>query len=215
MADNDPRETFLARKGTVPLKKESSGFWEASNAVARWGKLGLTDVESTFDATCHFIQAASGTGVSLEGGILLTCAHVIAAEDDENADGVVNRVGRQKLVMFPRGKRLFLCRCVAVCETLDGDEDVALLQLEEEVRTGEEGEGGAPPVAALADKAAEVGDWLFAVGNPSNIDLETLGDRNIDFDPPTWHCSVGACVCGKDVEGYVNHSCWTYWGHSG
>ena len=43
------------------------------------------------------------------------------------------------------------------------------------------------------------GSRLFCVGNPSNIDLQSLaGDDEIEFEPPTWHTSVGHC------QGYVD-----------
>merc|ERR1719460_2721190 len=46
----------------------------------------------------------------------------------------------------------------------------------------------ASPVTAAAE--------LFCIGNPSNIDLEALSARRIEFTPATWHLSAGAC------EGY-------------
>ena len=87
------------------------------------------------------------------------------------------------------------------------------------------------------------------MGNPSNVDLESLSQGSIEFDPPTWHTSVGRCegylasdtqalnaqldsrgrpatrgeikqlveASPADAEAghLLQHSCWTYWGHSG
>ena len=58
-------------------------------------------------------------------------------------------------------------------------------------------EGGALPSALVADSACEKGGRLFCVGNPSNVDLESLSQGSISFEPPTWHTSVGQC------EGYL------------
>ena len=144
---------FSNSVATVPLKK-SRGFWEASGIVAKQPRMKDVDANSTFEACVHFIQAGSDTGVALPPRYVLTCAHVVAAEDD--GDGVVKgRMGRRKLVMFPSG-RVFMARCVAVRETEDGEEDAALLELEEEI--GETGPTLPPPVAALASKGAEPGD---------------------------------------------------------
>ena len=181
--------------------------------VAKQPRLKGVDVTSTCAATVHFIQAGSGTGVSLAPRYVLTCAHVVAAEDDVDGEVVKGRVGRKKLVMFPSG-RVFLSRCVAVRETEDGEEDAALLELEEEIGAGGGGGLPPPPVATLAPKGAEPDDRLFSIGNPSSVDLESVEGGELEFEPPTWHPSVGSCIGGAD-EGYVGHSCWTYWGHSG
>ena len=105
--------------------------------------------------------------------------------------------------------------------------------------------------ASVATQPAALGARLFCVGNPSNVDLESLADggEGIEFEPPTFHTSVGECLGYIDpatqaamaaqqargraptrgelklvaeaapvgaCEGtYLQHSCWTYWGHSG
>eukprot|EP01043_Picozoa_sp_COSAG02_P005617 COSAG02_NODE_153_length_33128_cov_10.471253_12_plen_482_part_00 len=57
------------------------------------------------------------------------------------------------------------------------------------------------PAAAVAQTAATLGERLFCVGNPSNVDLESLAATgSIEFEPPTWHASVGMC------EGYLDPS---------
>ena len=109
--------------------------------------------------------------------------------------------------------------------------------------------GGILPVAVVGDAPVEKGGQLFCVGNPSNVDLESLHEGGIEFEPPTWHASVGECEGYQDLDvaadahqqsqrgraptrgekkrlqealpvsaeagGYLMHSCWTYWGHSG
>ena len=81
------------------------------------------------------------------------------------------------------------------------------------------------------------------------MDLENLEGGESEFEPPTWHTSVGSCLgyVNPDIQeemdaqrergraptrgererlqnaapiksesgGYLQHSCWTYWGHSG
>jgi len=120
------------------------------------------------------------------------------------------------------------------------------------------------PSAEIAEDACEASDRLFCIGNPSNIDMESCsrgsggggGDSSstsskdsIEFEPPTFHTSVGTCVgyknivaqrkqseqagrgraptrgelkavaeaepAGAEEGGFLQHSCWTYWGHSG
>jgi hypothetical protein len=214
-------------------------------------------VDSTFRAVVQFVQAGSGTGVHIGGGLILTCAHVVDAQDDdslEEDEEPPQRVGRTKVVMFESG-RTFLATCTAVQETADGHEDVALLQLHEdfEVNVGahEEGVGFClPPRADVASEGVTAGSRLFCVGNPSNIDLESLrSNAAIEFEPPAWHSSVGNCegylsvVLAQELAAQrergraptrgerrkvaeaspveeedgvlMNHTCWTYWGHSG
>lgn len=125
----------------------------------------------------------------------------------------------------------------------EGTEDAGI------VTTGMVAEGSLP-AAAVAQTDVAKGERLFCVGNPSNVDLESLADSGgIEFEPPTWHTSVGMCEGYVDpstqaaaaaqqargraptrgelksildaapvgaTEGtYMQHSCWTYWGHSG
>lgn len=109
--------------------------------------------------------------------------------------------------MFSSG-RVFLAACAAVEETADGSADVAVLVLGAEIvapAAAAARDGGDPPAppargplaaAAVADAPCRLGDRLFCVGNPSNIDLESRRRGTIEFEPPTWHASVGRC------EGY-------------
>ena len=101
----------------------------------------------------------------------------------------------------------------------------------------------------MADAAIPLGGRLFCIGNPSNVDLESMAQGEIEFEPPTWHASVGRCegylapdiqaardaqrargraptrgelklvaeaeAVGAEEGSFLQHSCWTYWGHSG
>jgi len=119
------------------------------------------------------------------------------------------------------------------------------------------------PSAEIAEDACEAGERLFCIGNPSNVDMESCSRGSggegstststtrgsIEFEPPTFHTSVGTCVGYKNIVaqrkqweqagrgraptrgelktvaeakpagaqegGFLQHSCWTYWGHSG
>ena len=260
-----PRRLFAERMATPPLKHQRR-FWMASSGTRRWPWLPPLEEDetacsmATFDAVVHFVQAGSGTGVSIGGGRVLTCAHVVDAREDDSMDedDCPERVGRKKLLMFASG-RTFIAECAAVCETADGTKDVALLALGAELQVSSlptsqtaatiAGAGTAAreahaadsrahglPAAALADEAVSFGERLFCIGNPSNVDLESLTEGGTEFEPPTWHASVGRCEGYLDTavqaEGeseagensatvcvqtgtYLQHSCWTYWGHSG
>ena len=72
--------------------------------------------------------------------------------------------------------------------------------------------------ATLAEMQLSLGRRVFCVGNPSNIDLESINMGHIEFHPPAWHCSVGQVQDGSirnSCNNSIYHSCWTYWGHSG
>ena len=117
-----PRDLFRSRRATPPLANKSwpwnktgkkskkrgrsvdSGFWQVSNGLKQHPWLPAGSIESTFDCVVHFVQSGSGTGVHIGHGVVLTCAHVIDSRDDE-ADAMPNRLGREKVVVFP-SKRL-------------------------------------------------------------------------------------------------------------
>lgn len=262
-----PKALFQRHMATRPLQQsKGQGFWVASCGVQPQAWLGCCSENTTFDAVVHVVQAGSGTGVHVGQGQVLTCAHVIDARDDEECEeaGIPpSRLGRRKVLMFPSG-RTFLAECAAVVETCDGNKDVAALSLGAEINvsslpvrqggTNRDGgdsdvSAGALPFAELAKEAVELGGRLFCVGNPSNVNLESLRKGRIEFEPPCWHVSVGRCEgyvdpaiqAAKDMQaargraptrgelkmireaapvtaeagGYLQHSCWTYWGHSG
>ena len=271
-----PRSLFEQQMATRPLKEHRS-FWTAQQGLIRYS--WLPDVSVTFDAVVHFVQSASGTGVHIcdadgkhggDGGdgrgtqLVLTCAHVIDAQDDEaleEAGKLPKRCGRRKLVMFPSG-RTFLCVCVAVDESADGSRDVAACTLEMELelaplercdlRQRHPSALGAPsalPAAVIATQPMTSGSRLVCVGNPSSVDLESQSRGAIEFKPPAWHASAGECAgyqaadvaaarATMDARGRpptrgevkqlsearavstdegctMQHTCWTYWGHSG
>lgn len=138
-----PRAAFERRSATPPLRRRD-GYWKAPSGQA--AHAWLPPAANTLDAVCHFVQAGSGTGVHVGNGLILTCAHCVAARDDDE-DSVPARVGRRQACMFPDG-RTFLCECVAAVETSDGA-DVAVAALGEEVAAGEAAAETLPPAAAV------------------------------------------------------------------
>ena len=187
-----PRGLFHKHMATPSLRKGKQGFWMAPCGVRRQPWLGSIDTAATFDAVVHFVQAGSGTGVHVGHGLVLTCAHVVDARDDEAEDEAEVppvRVGRQKVVMFPSG-RTFVAECSSAVESIDGAQDVATVTLGVEIELGSlptrQGEGRPDmdvepcdrgdelPTAVVADSSLEHGEKLFCVGNPSNVDLESL-----------------------------------------
>jgi hypothetical protein len=278
-SSEQPRSLFCGGSATPPLTQGAKNkYWTASSRSRKYAWLEGRGA-ATFDAVVHFVQAGSGTGVHIGDGRVLTCAHVIDCRDDDRLDegDVPDRHGRKKVLMFPSG-RTFIAECAAVQETSDGTKDVAMVVLGAEVDvtslptshgeqpTGKSGLGPkrqapamdtsatgtvetALPAAAIAGTPVALGEKLFCVGNPSNVDLESLVEGSIEFEPATWHASVGKCEGYMDpavqaardaqqargraptrgelksvldappvdaTEGtYMQHSCWTYWGHSG
>ena len=268
LARSAPRELFAQHQATRPLSNRQ-GFWTARGGLVKHKQTHMPAAEpaKTFDAVVHFVQAGSGTGVHVGNGLLLTCAHVVDGRDDDDEEEERSgggeatsptRTGRTKVVMFASG-RTFLATCVSVLEEENGTKDTAAMVLGAELAvpgvsfSREGGERGGLPFAELASSPAESGDKMFCVGNPSSVDLESMSSGTIDFEPPTWHASVGACVGYvdpavqemRDAQGargraptrgerkrvaaaaavekakgsaegsYLQHTCWTYWGHSG
>jgi len=209
VVENDPRSMFGRHMATLPLLY-SGKFWTAGNGAARYPWLPSLKHEShlaTFDAVVHFVQGSSGTGIHIGDGRILTCAHVIETRDDDaKADDdesyIPNRIGRRKIVMFPSG-RIFIAECRVVQETLDGSNDVAILVLGAELAISPLHTTDTmpqPPAAVVAGEAVAKGSQLFCIGNPSNVDLESHEEEDLELDPPTWHTSVGTC------EGYLDPS---------
>eukprot|EP00938_MAST-03A_sp_MAST-3A-sp1_P007270 g7270.t1 len=215
--EDEPRETFLKGTATSPLTCSSRNkFWMARGTVRRDKVLKSVDLSNTFDATVHFVQSTGGTGVHVGEGLVLTCAHVVSTEDDED-DEIPNRRGRVKFIMFP-SKDIYACVCLRVLESGEGRRDVALLRIVCEAEDVIE----KLPFARLRDEddtlKCDDTESLFCVGNPSDINLESSRpDEKNEFDPPVWHASVGTYkgVTRKKGLGEIMHTCWTYWGHSG
>mmetsp|Transcript_12834 Transcript_12834/g.20942 ORF Transcript_12834/g.20942 Transcript_12834/m.20942 type:complete len:401 (-) Transcript_12834:1477-2679(-) len=207
------------QRATVPLSKRRK-FWSAWNEMKTYS--WLPPRACTYDAVVHFIQEGSGTGVHVGGGLILTCAHVVDSRDDCD-DIIPCRIGRMKTIMFPSGS-VFLARCVAVTEGENGILDSAALRicaLVMDFPAASYGDCDSSvdydllPVATVSSTPAVAGTELLCIGNPSSIDLESVAsNKNIEFDPPTWHTSVGSVISSEDGQ-LMTHSCWTYWGHSG
>lgn len=163
----DPRRVFAEGRltGEVAFRK---GFWQARTIRrrVRWWPDDPSRFLQCFDSVVHIVQPESGTGVHIGKGYILTCAHVVCADEDDDS-APPSRVGRVKFVMFPSGK-MFPARCVHAKETSDGQVDCALLKLE-----GSPTVLSALPSTPVAKVGADVfGTHCFCVGNPSNIDLE-------------------------------------------
>ena len=234
------------------------GFWQARNGLTRhaWlpsctsndGEQEICALVTSFDSVVHFVQSGSGTGVHIGDGFVLTCAHVVDARDDISDVMPGSRLGREKVVVFP-SERAFLTRCVSCVESADGLKDVAVMQILHEIPLWRSVPAALPPASRVSTNPVELGARIFCIGNPSNVDLESLNGGDCEFEPPTWHASVGECLgyvdpkirslldaqrergraptrgevaqtsnpepVGSAAGGYLQHSCWTYWGHSG
>jgi len=208
---------FARQMATRPLKY-SGKFWRARSGSKKYSWITPLAYDqpqkqpatatATFDAVVHFVQSSSGTGVHIGNGKILTCAHVIETRDDviksaKDPSYMPNRIGRRKIIMFASG-RTFLAKCREVLETLDGSRDVALLDIQEEMNVGPDSDTGTesilPPAAKVASDAVSRGAKLFCIGNPSNVDLESQEEEELELEPPAWHVSVGTC------EGYLDPS---------
>lgn len=195
---------------------------ECTWGLARWSTTTPSLVKQRYERAPSFAKLER-----LSCWQVLTCAHVVCSRDDEASEERgerIDRVGREKILMFPSG-RMVLARCASVIESPDGVSDVAVLHLGAEIDLASLHPTGRPsfPRASLARQAAREGERLFCVGNPSDMDLEEPNHGNTEFEPPIWHTSVGCCEGYKksshnrveDGACCVLHSCWTYWGHSG
>eukprot|EP00471_Norrisiella_sphaerica_P001163 CAMPEP_0184484364 /NCGR_PEP_ID=MMETSP0113_2-20130426/6088_1 /TAXON_ID=91329 /ORGANISM="Norrisiella sphaerica, Strain BC52" /LENGTH=420 /DNA_ID=CAMNT_0026865333 /DNA_START=223 /DNA_END=1485 /DNA_ORIENTATION=+ len=229
---------FCSGKCTSRVRFKN-GFWEARhcNEKAKWwpdlsggGKIA-DQFKKAFHSVIHFVQPEAGTGVHIGQGFILTCAHVVCADEDGNEEEIKKgdtpnglasmkkaaidagkaRIGREKIVMFPSGQ-VFKGECVFAMESADGTYDCALLRLQ-----SLKADTPFSRVHGTKETLSSNEERCFCIGNPSSIDLESPNYRSIEFVPKVWHLSVGSLQgpsTRKDVRGTV-HSCWTYWGHSG
>ena len=203
--------------------------------------------ETLLGTTVEVLQPELGAGVHIGDGIVLTCAHVVAAPEDEAKGGLPERVGRRKLVAFGCG-RVFVAVCTAVHESLDGDRDTAAMRLEAELIippappppptrpslplppsfTTMGGVAPPPPhvempprtwpaAAQIAgDVAREAGEMGKAGAVPARAAAGAAGSPLVCIAGA--RASAGAVVRKGTaaLKGtYLEHSCWTYWGHSG
>lgn len=185
-------------------------------------------------AQVHIVPSGSGVCIALNGtagntpllgATILTCAHCIARDGDEDAPAI-DRVGRHKNIVFADGTL-----CVARCTCSDERTDCALLTVVHILRVG--ASAGVPtvvPTLALAPPDV-VGLPVVCIGNPFDWDLEAEDAARVPtqlgFEP--FMLSLGtieeveeesvraaaASDAGAFQLGGTKHGCWTYWGHSG
>ncbi|KAJ9139236.1 Trypsin-like serine protease [Coniochaeta hoffmannii] len=169
---------------------------------------------STVSSTLVFAQEQAGTAVCVSSsGLLLTCAHCVSDENDEQPSP-------ESLywLLFASG-RTVATRCVA----WDARRDLALLRVvaAQQPRGGDAAGEGFPCVE-VAETGPAVGDGLVCVGHPGSEDLE-VEDAGVETGYDVLHLSTGlfrGYAEGQDLQdnseiGALQHDCWTYWGHSG
>lgn len=161
-------------------------------------------VDRMLAAAVHLIPSGSGVVVT-PTGVVLTCAHAVAADEDPDEDDDApqpSRLGRIKTLITASGE-LLLAKCVAV----DEPTDAAALQIIWSSVTGEH-DGPlnldmarvAPlaPGPPLADPALPIA----CVGNPYDWDLEREAGsrpRRSGFTP--FHTSLGEITAVRvDVD---------------
>jgi len=217
--------TFNAylERGQRALRRDGHMLVAARNAKREARERALSELEErlprAFAAAVHIIPSGSGVSIG-NGGLILTCAHCIAHDDDpeeeERAEGgsavaererSLSRVGRVKEIVTADGA-VFGAVCIASDET----QDLALLR----ALPG----SSSPRATEELAPAAEQGTAVFALGNPYDWDLESSKPRLNGYKP--FHVSGGRLqkVLAEEEArrkgvGTLCHSCWTYWGHSG
>mmetsp|Transcript_61330 Transcript_61330/g.72843 ORF Transcript_61330/g.72843 Transcript_61330/m.72843 type:complete len:354 (+) Transcript_61330:174-1235(+) len=175
-------------------------------------------VEKLVAASVHLVP--SGSGVYLGGDLVLTCAHCVDHDDDdERTKKPPSRIGRFKTCVTARG-----AHTVAECVSVDESNDLALLRM-----LPVPGADGAPvPEGLEALAIGRPGDdstatAVLAVGNPHDWDLELssgAAPRQTGYTP-FWISAgklqgeIAEDVAASKGVGSQRHSCWTYWGHSG
>ena len=214
---------FINGKSTSKTKWSiNSNFWVSSGVFnpkkpKYWKSNDSNFISNTMNSVCHFIQKESGTGVHIGDGMILSCAHVIASDiDDEENEAKIDRINRNKYVIFANGI-IYKAKCIK----FDNDKDLALLRIDFDSKLRlecvdiDKDEIG---TAVLSDNMPKLKSDLFCIGNPSNINLECDTEEGNDFDPKIFHLSFGKLEMehnDNDELGGYGHSCWTYWGHSG
>ncbi|KAK4183010.1 trypsin-like cysteine/serine peptidase domain-containing protein [Podospora australis] len=160
-------------------------------------------------ATLVFAQQEAGTALCIDGsaGLLLTCSHCIA-EDEDELD-----LTKTHWLLFASGT-LVSARCVA----WDPVRDLSLLQ----ITAASSPPGGSFPAVTPADHPPPVDTKLICVGHPGSEDFEA-DEEGVATGYDVLHLSTGAFrgyAERQDVQdnseiGALQHDCWTYWGHSG
>ncbi|KAJ3253903.1 hypothetical protein HK103_007637 [Boothiomyces macroporosus] len=200
-------ETFTINEFIGCFRKELESFHGKKRV------LGIDD--RLLESCCHFIQPCGGSGVLVSSDIVLTCAHVVFHEDDNEHSKQVARIGRYKLLYFPDGGI-----AKAVCVASDETADVAFLRILDLYPESKE-----LRPATLAKDDVKSKDPVMCIGNPFEFDLETGKSalEPIYFSPAIFHTSVGKIKryegdrlsVNEEGMGSIVHNAWTYWGHSG
>ena len=135
------------------------------------------------------------------------------------------KVGIKKVLVFPDGL-IVLAKCVA----FNLLSDVALLEIcgfcdpvpvcgNKELSEFSLKGGKAIPAIGVAEDV-HIGEKLVCMGQPGTDDLESDTAQKTNYD--ILHTSVGKYqkllegdILDNSEIGKMQHSCWTYWGHSG
>jgi len=167
-----------------------------------------TSLRAVVDATLVFGQEEAGTAVCIsEDGLLLTCSHCVAENEDELD------LGKLHCLLFASGQVVR-----AKCTAWDPKRDLAILKVFE----AQAPQDKPFPFVSILSKAPKAREPLICVGHPGSDDLETsLPGVKTNYD--TLYVSTGAFRgYSKDQDlqdnseiGALKHDCWTYWGHSG
>eukprot|EP00466_Bigelowiella_natans_P003695 jgi/Bigna1/146728/aug1.120_g21436 len=214
LGQDKPGITFAKGEVTSALRFERK-FWTASGGRKRkipwWPKDGSREMETlmeAFESVVHFVQPEGGTGIHLGNGKILTCAHVVSVDKDDEGQDPLNgsqRIGRKKLVMFPSGK-ILAAECVFAMETEDGQFDCATLELQNPAKEIYPSTSELENKETYKDLSAK--HRCFCVGNPSNIDLESAESGNNDFEPRVTECHSGAPIFSDSGKIIGLHSSW-------
>jgi len=184
--------------------------------------------KSIIDATLVFGQEAAGTAVCISSiGLLLTCAHCVA-EDEDELDW-----SRVHWLVFRSGKVV-----KAVCIAWDSRRDLALLRViaaqDDSKRQSWTGATGPTspnqmaeatrlfPYIHIARSSPSRGSNIVCIGHPGSEDLEA-DEPGMQTGYEVLHLSQGLFhghEQGQDLQdnseiGALKHDAWTYWGHSG
>ncbi|KAF4994117.1 hypothetical protein FGRMN_6032 [Fusarium graminum] len=182
---------------TIPLPQD----------VLRSLTLNPSTYRNPVDATYIFAKAEAGTAVCISpDGVLLTCAHCIAETLSELT------TTSSHILVSSSGNVVS-----AILLAWDQARDLALLLISQ---------AEAPerpfPHARIAHSPPKFNTKLLCIGHPGSEDLEA-SRSGVKTDYDTLVLSEGTFRgLAKDQDpqnngdiGALQHSCWTYWGHSG
>lgn len=169
--------------------------------------------DTSMQATLVFAQEEAGTAVCVSSdGLLLTCAHCVAEDDEEPHPESLH------WLLFASGQAI-AARCVA----WDERRDLALLRVVAAQPGPASGDpAGTFPFVQNAESGPLLGDKLVCVGHPGSEDFEAT-EPGVKTGYDVLHLSTGTFqgyADGQDLQdnseiGALQHDCWTYWGHSG